>query len=184
MSMKTRRHAITILYTLALGACSFHASCGGDKLNTKKGETAIAKMLEDAGGGQVHAKVTCPTDVELKKGVECECTTSVDGVPGRARITQTNDKGDVDFSMVEGYVFVAKVEQQIVDGLKQQTGVEGKVECGDRVRASKPDTVFQCTARPPSGEAVTVDVKIKDVQGNVSWKVTGPAAPPPAAPTP
>jgi hypothetical protein len=175
---RRRSFAITTLFTLSLGACSFQASCGGKKLDTKKGETAIAKMLEDAGGS--HPKVTCPSDVELKKGVECECTTDIDGVSGRVKVTQTNDTGDVHFDMVEGYVFSAKLEQLIVDHLKQQTGVEGKVDCGERVHASKPGSTFHCTATPPSGDAVTIDVKINDAQGNVDWKIAGqePTAPP------
>lgn len=180
--MKRRSPATTILFALALGACSFHASCGGKKLDTKKGETAIGKMLEDASGG-LHAKVTCPTDVELKKDVVCECTTEMEGVPGRVKVTQTDDDGNVHFDMVEGYVFGAKLEQLIVDRLKQQTGVDGKVECGDRVRASKPDSTFRCTAHAPNGDTLAVDIKITDTQGNVDLKFSQPdAAPPPPSP--
>src|SRR4051794_9556959 len=78
---------------LAVGGCS-------KKIDTDKAERSIQAGLENKTGGKVAiASVTCPNDVEVKKGKRFDCT--VKGTNGRTAtvtVVQTDDKGSVTYS--------------------------------------------------------------------------------------
>ncbi len=172
--MGPRDTVFVVFSVLALASCSFQASCGGKKLDHKKGEAELARRLEEAGG--VPAKVTCPA-AKLEKGLVIECTTEMAGVPGKVKVTQTDDQGNVAFEMSAGYAFSSKLEQHISKQFKQRTGQDGTVDCGARVRAAVAGTRFACTARGPSGDTLTLEVTLTDAAGGFELEAVAPSAP-------
>ena len=78
---------------LAVAGCS-------EKIDIDKAERSIKSGLESKSGGKVAiASVTCPDDVDIKKGKRFDCT--VKGTNGRTAtvaVVQTDDKGSVTYS--------------------------------------------------------------------------------------
>ncbi|MBJ7519097.1 MAG: DUF4333 domain-containing protein [Solirubrobacteraceae bacterium] len=92
MSAVSLRAAGTIT-ALALAATGF-AGCGTTMLNTDKAETEITKGLDAQVG--TGAKVSCPDDVEIKKGDTFNCTaTDPEGNEATIVVTQKDDEGNV-----------------------------------------------------------------------------------------
>jgi hypothetical protein len=168
--MDQRRAGLTVLWVILVGGCSFEASCGGKKIDSKKGETEIAKMFAETG---LPTKVTCPTGVKIKKDATFDCAVDLGGVAGKVQVTQTDEQGNVSFELVEGFVLSDKLEKVLGEQIKKESGVDAKLDCGERVRASTPGATFRCTARAPSGEELAIDVTIKDKLGRFSTQVAG-----------
>lgn len=158
---KSRDGFILFLAVVAAG-CSFQASCGGKKLNTDKAEAELARLLEEAGG--LPAKVSCP-EVKLEKGRVIECTTDIQGVKGRAKVTQTDDEGTVTFEPVESYAFGAKLEHLLGQQIKERTGVDTRLDCGERVRAAVAGARFRCTATAADGDTLALEITLTDSVG-------------------
>jgi len=166
-----RPAASTIVLAFLVG-CSFNASCGSRKLDTKKAEEELAAALERL--AKMPAKVECPPDVKIKKDDVFDCSITMGDAKGTYRVTQTDDKGNIAFEMVEYFLMSAQIEEAIVGMLKEKTGVTGRVDCGPRVRVSTPGTSFFCTAVDDQGKKLKVSVDVKDAKGNVRFNVVGP----------
>ncbi|MBK9035689.1 MAG: DUF4333 domain-containing protein [Myxococcales bacterium] len=181
--MTQRRMALRALWIVCVSGCSFHASCGGKTVDSKKGEAAIVKMLATSG---LDATVSCPTGIKAKQGDTFDCTAVVGGATGKVKVTQKDDKGAVEFELVEGFLIGAKLEGVLVDRIQQQYGVAAKVTCGAPFRASVPGETFTCSALAPDGDTLTIGITVKDKLGAVDFKIAEPAggAAPPAADDP
>ena len=167
--MTSTRRYLHILWIVLVGGCTFEASCGGKKLDVDKGEKLIADKLKEASG--LEATVTCPGGVKLAKDVVMECDVKLANLPGKAKVTQTDDKGNVNWELTEGYVISARAEAHLGDELSKTGGTTVTVDCGERVRASEPGKTFRCKATPASGAAFEVELTIKDKQGAFDAKV-------------
>jgi hypothetical protein len=65
----------------------------------------------------------------------------------------------------------AKLEEQIAQGIEEQTGATGvTVDCPDDIEAKAGDE-FECQATSDDGTDATVKVTQNDDQGNVTWAV-------------
>jgi hypothetical protein len=155
------------VFTLALlGGCTFQASCGGKKLDVDKGEKLIAAKLKEASG--LDATVTCPDNVKLAKDVAMECDVKINNLPGKAKVVQTDDQGNVNWTLIEGYVFTARAEELLQTHFGKEIRQEVKADCGsERVRLSEPGKAFRCKLSAADGGAAVAEVKIKDKEGNV-----------------
>ena len=171
---RAARRRLSPLWLVLVGGCSFQASCGGKTLDSKRGEAMIAGRFKDQTG--LDVKVTCPTGIKLEQGAGFDCALSHDGLPGKVHVTQSDDQGNVTFTLTEGYLQAAKVEAAIGAQLKAKTGAEVAIACGDRVRASVPGT-FRCTGQAPDGQPLAVEVTITDRLGSIDWKLVQPAGP-------
>jgi hypothetical protein len=153
-----------------VGGCSFEASCGGKKLDVDKGEKLIAGKLKEQTG--VDATVTCPRNVKLAKDVVTDCDVKLGDIPGKARITQTDDQGNVSWELTEGFVIAARAEEYFKNEVAKRGGGEALVTCGDRVRPSVPESTFRCKIAPTDGAApYEVEVHITDKQGTFDAKM-------------
>jgi hypothetical protein len=75
------------------------AGCGQSKLNTAKLESQIKTTLSDRTGFPIKS-VSCPRDVEAKKGARFRCTVTTgrnERVP--VNVTQDDDKGGVTWKL-------------------------------------------------------------------------------------
>ena len=160
-------HAFWLVF---VGGCSFSASCGGKTLNTEQGEKLIAGALKEKAG--MDATVTCPRGVKLQKDAVTECAIKLGEVPGKAKITQTDDKGNVSWEIVEDFVITTRANQFLGEKLGTQIGQAVTVDCGpEAVRASEPGKTFRCKATAASGDVAQVEVTITDKQGAIDAKI-------------
>lgn len=83
---------------VALGGCSGSVSVGRT-LDTAKLEGKIRDELAKTVTGTID--VTCPRGVKIKEGDTFECTVKADdGSTGQVKVTQKDDKGNVNFESV------------------------------------------------------------------------------------
>jgi hypothetical protein len=84
-----------LVAALALGL----SACGEQKLNTNKAESAIAQGITQQTGAQ-GVTVTCPDDVKVQAGNQFYCQAkAADGRQGRVRVTQKDDKGNINWKL-------------------------------------------------------------------------------------
>lgn len=165
----TKRH-LYVVGVLLVGGCTFEVSCGGKKLDGDKTAKLIADKLKEAYG--VDATVTCPGSIKRAKNVVIECDVKLGNLPGRARLTQTDDQGNGSWELIEGYVLSAKLETHLREELSKSAGADVKVDCGDRVRVAEPGKTFRCKATPADGTPpAEVEVTITDKQGGIDTKL-------------
>jgi hypothetical protein len=75
------------------------AACGEKRIVAGDLEAKLRSSLADRSGGSVK-EVSCPDDVEVKKGAHFDCTAvRPDGGRVTVRVTLTNDKGDLTYSV-------------------------------------------------------------------------------------
>lgn len=165
--MRNRGTALALCVSAATAAIGCTKTLDMDKL---KGEvkSGISSQL----GVQVK-DVTCPENRTIKSGdvFECKATGQV-GATFAVKITQTDDRGNVNWELTsnEGLLDLKKLEEQIAASLNEQTGIDGKVDCGGaKFREAEPGKTFDCKASGPGGEEATLTVTMKDKAGNVGW---------------
>jgi hypothetical protein len=91
------------LLASALAACALAGltSCGGSSspgktvLNTEEVERAIEKSVKEQ--RHLTSNVTCPVNIEQKKGNDFSCFATVKGKRFEFKVTQTDDKGHVTY---------------------------------------------------------------------------------------
>jgi hypothetical protein len=64
-----------------------------------------------------------------------------------------------------------KLEKNIQQGIQQQFGLAVKTNCGGTIRLAKPGETFTCKVTDPKGQTQTVNVRVDDEKGNVTWKL-------------
>jgi hypothetical protein len=185
--MPSARLVFALGFVLVAG-CSFEASCnGGHTLNEKGAE----KMIRDGfvtQAGVTPTAVECPKSVKIEKGGRFDCTVAVEGLNGVVTLEQKDAKTYVEIVQVSGLLISNTLEAGIGEKLKGTSGLEVKVDCGPRVRASTPGATFRCGAT--SGDKqLDVDVTVTDNLGNADYEVVEgsirPLGQPPAeAPAP
>ena len=166
--MLGRRHAAVALASLA-GALALAACETDDMIDKDKAEQLVADTIKEDLNQQVE--VSCPDDVEVKKGDTFDCEVTGD-VSGTAKVTQTSDDGDViaEFKPPAGQgkdltINIDLVEREIQEQVQKQGGVENvTVRCPEEVPIEKGNT-FDCQVS--GGATGTSTVKQVDDTGNV-----------------
>lgn len=156
-----------------LGAAAAMTACTR-MLDMDKLKNELKSGLTSQLGVQIK-DVTCPATREIKASDSFECKASGQaGASLTLKVTQSDDKGNVkwELSASEGLMDLKGLETQIVAGLKEQTGLDAKVDCGGaKYREAEPDKSFDCKATDTGGSSATVTVTMKDKAGNVNWKL-------------
>ena len=94
MTSATRLSTLAALALATLGI----AACGTTTIDTDKAESEITKQLDKQVGK--GAKVSCPSDIEAKKGDTFNCTaTDPDGNKATIVVTQKDDEGNVSWEL-------------------------------------------------------------------------------------
>jgi len=89
-----------LVHRLALAALAAAAVSCTKPLDTSELQTTLERQLE-AELGTTGLTVSCPTDVEVRKGGKFDCSVSKTGSPSlRVEITQTDEKGNVTWKVV------------------------------------------------------------------------------------
>jgi hypothetical protein len=80
--------------TLAAAAVALGlGACGSQQLDTAEAERTIADRLERQAGTKVT--ISCPDDVEIKKGNTFDCEAKARNDTARVKVTQLDDEGNV-----------------------------------------------------------------------------------------
>jgi hypothetical protein len=93
---------LRILLALPVAALAAVAltGCTEKKIDTSKAERSIKAGIENRAGRDVGiASVSCPDDVEVKKGERFDCTIKgTNGKTAKVTVVQRDDKGNVTYS--------------------------------------------------------------------------------------
>jgi hypothetical protein len=159
----------------AVGLLAVTATLAGCErlLDIDRAETAIKSGLTE----QLQlpfASVSCPESRPMKAGDVFECTAVAEtGGDLTIRVTQEDGAGALDWKVVNGgkVLSMAKLEEQIKDGLASQAKIDASVDCGAvKMRVAKAGQILECTAKA-GDESRQVAVTINDDNGNVTWAV-------------
>jgi hypothetical protein len=150
------------------------AACGGGssrRLRTDDVADKIASTIEQDGVIRVN-RVDCPEDRPAKKGDEFTCTAVIGGVKVPFRVTQQDAGGNFRARSTRAILDMERAQSEMARSLSRQLEATIRVECGEeKVRVERPGGTFLCIARDDSGQPVAVRVTVKDVDGNISFRV-------------
>jgi hypothetical protein len=143
-------------------------------------EKATAVIRQQAGTLGPVKDATCPDGKEMKKGDTVTCTVAfADGTTVPIVLTAMNDNYDFQLAFTEPLTGAEAFAKIVADGIKEQSKVDAKVDCGTGIKRGK---TLECTATAPDGTTAKVIGDI-NVQGSGSWRVeTPPPTPPPPTP--
>ena len=170
--MTLRKYAV-LVSVLAL------AGCGPHELDMQKVKDLISNMIKTQVGATVKA-VTCPDKREIKAGDSFECQAEIEYGKVPVTVTQKDAAGSINAELKYVILPAADVEKGIAANIKQNSGIDAKVDCGPRYRPSTPNDTFDCTAKA-GAESLTVKVTVKDAKGNITWATVPAAGAPPAS---
>ena len=132
-------------------------------------KTGLAEQLEIP-----FATVTCPESRTMKAGDAFECKAVAEtGGDLTVQVTQNDDSGAISWKLTDGdkVLSLAKLEEQIKEGLARQLNVDAAVTCGGgKMRVAKAGQTLECTATA-GAESRKVLVTMDDDKGNVTWVV-------------
>lgn len=162
---------------LLLCACAaiVAAGCGSsdpERLDAGKAEGSISAGIKRQ--LDLDLRVSCPRDVELKKGKKFTCTakgSDTEKLPIPAR--QKDAKGNVTWRA--DIMGTEQVEKSVASEARSKRKIVVALDCPEAVEL-KPESTFTCAAETPDGQKDTVTVTVEDEKGNVTWAF--PDAPP------
>lgn len=157
------------LPVLALLAAVALASCGESTIDAAKGEKFIRGVVAKQVGARV-ATVSCPGDIETKKGDRFTCTvTGADGSKGDVLVTQRDDDGNVAVSAP--FLHVREAETVMAEQIAKQTKErEVKVACPEIIVVKKSE-LFRCKATG-GDKSRDVSARLTDEQGRFRYRLT------------
>ncbi|MFN2502868.1 MAG: DUF4333 domain-containing protein [Acidimicrobiales bacterium] len=153
-----------------LQACSASVSVTR-KLNTDNAERTIRESYGDLYGTPLDA-VDCP-EREAKTGDVFDCTARIEGQNLSIRVTQRDEKGNVDFVPNQAVLDLEKAAEVMAQSISEQTGTPAGVDCGEqRVAVKDVGASFDCQATPLAGGASRrVVVTVENVEGKVDFRL-------------
>jgi hypothetical protein len=154
-----------------LGVAATLAGCER-MLDIDRAEAAIKSGLTEQ-LEMPFASVTCPESRAMKAGDVFECkAVSETGGDLTVQVTQNDDTGAISWKLTDGdkVLSLAKLEEQIKDGLARQLNVDAAVACGGKMRVAKAGQTLECTATA-GAESRKVLVTMDDDKGNITWVV-------------
>jgi hypothetical protein len=143
----------------AAGAC-------GKQLDVSKPERAIAAAIEKRYSIDVES-VSCPKDLEAKKGSRFQCVVTLQGDRLTADVTQTDSSGGLRYQLAEQILTATSVAKAI----RAQYNATS-VDCGKRTYwVAHPNRTFTCRARDDAGGAARITVTVRDERGNIDLDI-------------
>lgn len=119
----------------------------------------------------VHS-VKCPQDIESKTGEDFFCDIyALDGSVIKTKVSLTDDQGNFTWSVQEGLVDLAVIEENIEQTFKTQRLSKVKASCEGKFKIAHQGEIFECQVQEASDEQGIVQVKVIDKQGKVDFQV-------------
>ena len=155
------------LLTAALLAAVVLAACGEKTIDSDKGERFIRGVVANQVGARI-ASVTCPEDVEAKKGGTFTCVVAGrDGTKGNVVARQRDDEGNVVVNAP--FLHVREAEAVMANEIGRQVKAQVRVACPEIVVVKKGGT-FACKATS-GGQTRDVAVTLTDASGRFSYRL-------------
>ena len=160
---RSRASALPVLLALLLVG-----GCGGESLDTGKGEQQIKADIQ-AGTGAKAVKVDCPDDVDKKEDENFDCTATVDSQEIRVPVIQKDDNGSVNFNpqLVKTKVAAQQVELRTNRQLEDKSGA--KAQC-PTVVPLKRGSSFECDVQTPGPDLKATVTQVDD-RGNLKYEL-------------
>lgn len=114
--------------------------------------------------------VTCPTNINLDAVKTFTCQATAEGKTFPLAINLENKKKGLQWS-TKDLLVLPKLEKNIQQGIQEQFGLAVKTNCGGKIRLAKPGEKFTCKVTDPKGQTQTINVRVDDEKGNVTWKL-------------
>lgn len=122
----------------------------------------------------VHS-VKCPQDIESKKGESFYCQIyGLDGSLIQTQVSLTDDEGNFTWSVQEGLVNLAVIEENIEQTFKSQRLSKVTASCDGKFKIAHLGEIFECQLQEDNEYPQTVQVKVTDKQGKVNFQVLTP----------
>lgn len=143
-------------------------------LDQNKLAAAITGTLRARLGDDVQIAVSCPPGVALATGAVSRCGSTVDGQLLVYTVTQTNAKGDVDFSPTSAVIDIDALEKETAGQFGSQVGGTWVADCDTGPRdlaflVRGVGSLIQCTFADSEGTTTAYTVTVTDLDGTVSW---------------
>ena len=148
----------------------FLVSCTRN-LDSEKIENVIKNGFSEQTGITVNF-VTCPENIEMKENSVFECEIQTDkGKLITAEVTQSDDRGNINWNASKELISTAAIEQEIQMGIRARLESEVTVNCGsDRFKIISPGQNFNCNTTDNNGNSNLVKVSVNDDRGNITWE--------------
>lgn len=114
--------------------------------------------------------VKCPADLNLEATKTFTCQATAEGKTFPLAINLENKKKGLQWS-TKDLLVLPKLEKNIQQGIQEQFRLAVKTNCGGKIRLAKPGETFACKVTDPKGQTLTVNVRVDDEKGNVTWKL-------------
>jgi hypothetical protein len=124
----------------------FGLSACAPTLNTQQIADTIQQSIIKQGGISLKG-VICPDRIKPATGQSFECFGELDtGKAVAIAVKQVDSQGTVtwDVPSVRGLLNLTKLETELQNAIKAETGVQPKVQCGSPFRSAKPGESFEC----------------------------------------
>jgi hypothetical protein len=151
------------------------AACGSGptRLDMALADRQILAYLQSTFPKAKITKVTCPVEVDAKKGRTFTCATPVGTDTLHVKVTVEDDKGtSITYVPVEAVLDMDQVAIDVAGIVVTSFTGSVSVDCGtDKIRAFKPGTTFQCHGSDPLGTTKVIEATVKDISGALDVKV-------------
>jgi len=138
---------------------------------------SIQERLEELLDAPI-AGVTCPDRRKAVADDTFECTAAGrHGATLRIRVTQMDDRGNVDWEVIDskGFLSIEALVVHIQDNIKTQVGIDVKAYCGWlTLREAVAGESFECEAADADGVTRMVLVTMTDDKGGATWELIEP----------
>jgi hypothetical protein len=149
--------------TLALSGCS-------QTLDEAKVESSIKEGITSQAGLVVES-VSCPKDVKIEADATFQCqakTEKNDSFP--VDVKQKDDKGNVAWNL-SGLMPLAKVEQEIQQGVEKKLELKVTADCGGKVKVVRSGDTFECKVTDGEGKEHTAKITATNNDGGFKWEI-------------
>jgi hypothetical protein len=162
---------------VAAGLAAATAGCSSVRVNKVLDAKETARQISQNLGttfGLSNPAVFCPGGVQVTAGAKFDCTTTLEAQPLTIHVILNDDQGRFTPTTGEAVLLVSKIATAIKSDPTQSSSAT--VTCGDHtVLVKQPGDSFPCAVTTGTANQ-TVDITVKDLNGNISYQLAGASA--------
>jgi len=158
------------LLTAMLTVVLISVGCGGGS-----DQTQLERELQDKAGSDILpvelGLVDCPEDVVVTPESVFICASEVDGQYYELQVRIIDKQGQYSYAHKHHPLQLVNTEALLAEQVAYEVGFDVMIDCGDDEYLVAPiGSSFNCLAtRVDGGAQATIEVRLEDAQGRVSW---------------